>query len=166
MKVLVAGTRKLEPTFEQLGAALEMLAIRVDQVSAFVSGLCPNSPDMLPFRFTEFYNYNIPIEPYPADWTKGRWAGLARNKVMADVADVGIVFWNRKSHGSQHMLSLLEGRKPVVEVYYQESRQKGPGRPRADKRPSSRDIITFTYQGMRLIKPTATGVEYHELSAE
>lgn len=162
MKVLIAGTRGIEPTFEQLGAGLELLGIRVDGVSAFVSGLCPNSPDMLPHRFVAFYNYNIPIEEYPADWTLGRWAGVARNKTMAEVADVGIVFWNRKSKGSENMLGHLLGKKPVVEVVYSQellTKKKPRVRNGINYRRKVQEYA-FKYRGMVLHKPNG---EKHEL---
>ena len=56
------------------------------------------------------------LEVYPAQWDKyGKRAGFRRNEQMAEVADALIAFWDGKSHGTKHMIDImneknLEGR--------------------------------------------------------
>lgn len=49
--------------------------------------------------------HGIPIERYPADWTKyGRGAGPLRNREMAEKADAALVIWDGVSRGSKSMI--------------------------------------------------------------
>lgn len=47
------------------------------------------------------------VEEHPADWSKGRSAGLVRNELMATLgADLVIAFWDGRSNGTRHMISM------------------------------------------------------------
>jgi hypothetical protein len=49
------------------------------------------------------------LEIFPAEWKKfGKSAGFRRNEQMAEVADGLIAFWDGKSSGTQHMISIAE----------------------------------------------------------
>lgn len=149
MKLLVAGSRGINPELQLFDAALELLGWRLDAITAFVSGLCPNSPDMLPFRYVNFYDLDINIETYPADWSKGRWAGIARNRTMAEVCDAGIVFWDSHSKGSDNMIKNLQREdKPYVEVLYQRIVKTPRGRPRTVTKHKPPEYY-YKYQKMR-----------------
>lgn len=43
---------------------------------------------------------NLRVEVYPADWSAGRSAGMARNSQMVARADYGIAFWDGRSRGT------------------------------------------------------------------
>lgn len=51
----------------------------------------------------------------PANWKRfGKRAGMLRNELMAELADVGIAVWDGKSRGTKHMIDeLRERNKPV-----------------------------------------------------
>ena len=49
------------------------------------------------------------LEIFPAEWKKfGKSAGFRRNEQMAEVADGLIAFWDGKSNGTKHMISIAE----------------------------------------------------------
>lgn len=51
----------------------------------------------------------VPFTGYPADWKRsGKTAGIVRNERMGEVADWAIGFWDGRSPGSGHMISLIE----------------------------------------------------------
>lgn len=57
------------------------------------------------------------LEVYPAQWKKfGRSAGFRRNEQMAEVADALIAFWDGKSHGTKHMIDIMNEKKLLVKV--------------------------------------------------
>ena len=57
------------------------------------------------------------LEKLPANWNKfGKSAGFKRNEQMAEVADALIAFWDGKSHGTKHMIEIMENKKLLVKV--------------------------------------------------
>ena len=51
----------------------------------------------------------IPIKKMPADWDKyGRSAGFHRNVDMAKYADACVAFWDGRSRGTMHMITLAK----------------------------------------------------------
>ena len=57
------------------------------------------------------------LEKFPANWNKfGKSAGFKRNEQMAEVADALIAFWDGKSHGTKHMIEIMENKKLLVKV--------------------------------------------------
>ena len=57
------------------------------------------------------------LEIYPAQWKKfGKAAGFRRNEQMAEVADALIAFWDGKSHGTKHMIDLMNEKNLLVKV--------------------------------------------------
>ena len=57
------------------------------------------------------------LEVYPAQWKKfGRSAGFRRNEQMAEVADALIAFWDGKSHGTKHMIDIMNAKNLLVKV--------------------------------------------------
>jgi len=67
----------------------------------------------------------FPLEIYPANWNKfGKSAGFRRNEQMAEVADALIAFWDGKSHGTKHMIEIMENKKLLVKVVNYETSDK------------------------------------------
>lgn len=57
------------------------------------------------------------LEVYPAQWDKyGKRAGFRRNEQMAEVADALIAFWDGKSHGTKHMIDIMNEKNLEVRV--------------------------------------------------
>lgn len=65
------------------------------------------------------------LEVFPANWNKfGKSAGFRRNEQMAEVADALIAFWDGKSHGTKHMIEIMENKKLLVKVVNYETSNK------------------------------------------
>ena len=65
------------------------------------------------------------LEVFPANWNKfGKSAGFIRNEQMAEVADALIAFWDGKSHGTKHMVEIMENKKLLVRVVNYETSDK------------------------------------------
>jgi len=65
------------------------------------------------------------LEIYPANWNKfGKSAGFRRNEQMAEVADALIAFWDGKSHGTKHIIEIMENKKLLVKVVKYETSDK------------------------------------------
>ena len=54
---------------------------------------------------------------FPADWSKGKSAGLQRNQVMVDKCNCALLIWDGVSRGTQHSQSLLEQQGKPYQLY-------------------------------------------------
>jgi len=71
--------------------------------------------DLLGEKYCEDEGFTLEI--YPADWKKfGKRAGFRRNEQMAEVADALIAFWDGKSHGTKHMIDIMNEKNLQVKV--------------------------------------------------
>lgn len=60
----------------------------------------------------------LDVVSFPADWKRhGRRAGFIRNQLIVDAADIIVAFWDGKSKGTSHTVSLAKkAKKPVLVV--------------------------------------------------
>ena len=73
-----------------------------------IHGDCPNSPDVWAEEVSKSVEQVI-VGRFPADWNKyGRMAGALRNKVMVNLADFILVFWDGKSKGTHNVINYAE----------------------------------------------------------
>ena len=57
------------------------------------------------------------LEVFKANWDKyGKSAGFRRNEQMGEVADALIAFWDGKSHGTKHMIDIMNNKNLEVRV--------------------------------------------------
>lgn len=49
---------------------------------------------------------NMSLDLHPADWSKGRYAGMIRNREMANISQMVIIFWDGMSTGSKGMYDI------------------------------------------------------------
>lgn len=71
--------------------------------------------DLLGEKYAKDEGFDLEI--YPADWKKfGKTAGFRRNEQMAEVADALIAFWDGKSHGTKHMIDIMNEKNLQVKV--------------------------------------------------
>lgn len=56
-------------------------------------------------------------EVYPADWSKGRAAGFARNKIIVERCTSLVAFWDGKSAGTSHSIRLATAAGKPVTVF-------------------------------------------------
>lgn len=116
MRVLVTGSR----TWDDI-ATIRYALVRIDSVPGphtLVSGACPNGADAHAERIAAALGWTV--ERHPADWSKGKGAGLARNREMARLgADLCLAFHRDNSRGTAHMVNrAVEAGIPVTEYIY------------------------------------------------
>jgi hypothetical protein len=117
VKLIIAGSRNLSPSpadiFFYVQRLEKVLGVTVLEI---VSGAA-RGVDWAGEEFARLYAY--PCTKFPADWTKGKGAGFARNLQMAAYADGLLAFWDRESHGTQHMIECMRAdHKPFRVVLY------------------------------------------------
>lgn len=129
-KLIIAGSRSLHPTDEQIDAEVLRLPIwgeippeisRVREViSLVVSGRSPGGgADACGERWAKARGIEVHPEPITdADVRRyGKFlAPKVRNSRMAEVGDIALIFWDGISNGSTDMVTRMTLRKKVVEV--------------------------------------------------
>lgn len=81
------------------------------------NGMCPSGLDDIVYRLCG--EYEIGMDPFPADWRMGRQAGLERNTEMLDVLprpDLVLVWRVNKSPGASDMIRKAQDRELPLEV--------------------------------------------------
>ena len=118
MKLIIAGSRGIRPE-DALPLVRGWINTSINPVTEFVTGDCPNSPDMVPYLlqkeiFTSGGTF-IPIAKFPANWqVEGKAAGFIRNRRMAEYGDILLLLWDGKSRGSLNMKQNMEKlNKPI-----------------------------------------------------
>lgn len=120
MKVIIAGSRGIT-LFQHVSAAYIHSGF---QATELVSGMCPNSPDMLAFDLATVLGLPRPTE-FPAIWRdrdgiKDPTAGFARNVKMGRYVqpDGGLIaVWDGDSNGTAHMIKTARRFKLRVYVH-------------------------------------------------
>lgn len=105
MKLLIAGSRSVYPTPEDIDGVFDSLLFIKEDVKEVVSGGARGADD----AGEAWAAINgIPVTQFPANWERdGKVAGHKRNKAMAKYADMAVVFWNEKSSGSANMVTWM-----------------------------------------------------------
>lgn len=113
MKLIIAGSRSLSPSFGFITNAIGMLGIT--NISEVVSGTAVGV-DQEGEHWAS--HMSVSVKRFPAEWDKyGKRAGPIRNSKMAVYADCLLLIWDGSSSGSSHMKSaMIEMGKPVYEV--------------------------------------------------
>lgn len=124
MKLIIAGTRTLEPSIDFLKGCLSEAGI-IGEVEEIVSGMA-RGVDSSAVALTKAYHDHSyfcmkikgKLKEFPADWEKhGKAAGHIRNAEMAEYADALLLIWDGESKGSANMKSrMIKLDKPVYEV--------------------------------------------------
>jgi hypothetical protein len=112
MKTIIAGSRGITD-YKLLERAIADSGFEITEI---VSGMCPESPDMLGALYSA--TKGLPLHPFRADWNKyGRAAGFRCNIEMAKNADALIALWDGKSNGTRHMIERAKERGLKIFVY-------------------------------------------------
>ena len=83
-------------------------------ISVIVSGGAQGA-DKLAERFAK--KYNIPTTIFMAQWIKyGKSAGFIRNKEIIDTCDAVVAFWDEKSPGTKHSLTLAKQQNKPIKI--------------------------------------------------
>ena len=94
---LIYGLTPSEAYFEVIAAIWDANITITEIVSGGATGI-----DSLGEKYAK--KNNIPVQLFPADWRKGKWAGMERNKQMAQYANFLIAVWDGKSPGTLNMI--------------------------------------------------------------
>ncbi len=115
MKIAVVGSRDY-PNLEEVRQFVREQELTTVIVSGGARGVDSVAVE-------EARKLRMPYEIYPADWNRyGRSAGFRRNQTIVDAADEVIAFWDGKSRGTQHTISLAKAAGKPVRVVQGESR--------------------------------------------
>ena len=109
MKTIIAGSRDMTPTLEDVRTLNKFLT----SISEVVSGEAKGAD-----KFGEDWAkaHGIPLKKFPAEWAKyGRAAGPIRNKQMAEYADQLVAFLYPDSRGTANMIK--QAKKLGLKVY-------------------------------------------------
>lgn len=105
IRIIIAGSRGYDNYAFLKQRVLEILKqknLTIDQI-IIVSGTASGA-DKLGERFA--MEMGADLEQHPANWSLGKSAGYIRNKEMADISQICIIFWDGSSPGSKHMYDL------------------------------------------------------------
>lgn len=111
MKIIIAGGRN----FHNLDIMDKILSENVTSEDSIISGDAKGA-DTLGIIWAQ--KHKVPVHHFPAKWIQqGKSAGFIRNAVMADYADVAIIFWDGKSKGTEHMIKTMKKKNKPCWVY-------------------------------------------------
>jgi hypothetical protein len=114
MKLIIAGSRSFN--------SYDLLELKVDEfwrtryrpIKEIVSGGAQGA-DRLGESFAR--TWGIPIKLFKADWEQyGKFAGIARNRQMAQYATHCLCFWDGISKGTANMIELAKEYRLDLEV--------------------------------------------------
>lgn len=89
----------------------------IDKLSPYtviVHGGCPNSPDVIASEYARSLGFVVGIFPYVS--VAGKEGGHGRNRVMVDMADHCVFFWDGKSSGTGKTIEYAKSLKKSHEV--------------------------------------------------
>ncbi len=105
MKIIIAGSRPLTG-YKFFCKYVENSEILHSCENPIILSGCARGPDMLAIRWARERGFEY--LKFPADWSKGRGAGLERNILMAKEGDALIALWDGYSRGTKHMIEEME----------------------------------------------------------
>ena len=111
-RIAVGGCRYYN-NYDVFCEFLDECFIQLDKKDiTILSGKC-SGVDNMAERYAIEKGYDL--ETYPAEWNKfGKSAGPKRNRIMAERADLVMVFWDYKSKGTKNLIEYAtKFNKPV-----------------------------------------------------
>lgn len=116
IKLLIAGGREFD-NYPLLSKYCDKIREHYNIIE-IISGTARGA-DRLGERYA--MENNIPIKRFPADWNIGKSAGYIRNKKMGEYCTNALIFWDCKSRGTKHMISIMKSlNKKFLVVEYEE----------------------------------------------
>jgi hypothetical protein len=125
MKIIIAGGRDLEVPLERITEIMGMSLLAPTEIVSGASGRPEHEIKIIQYangidgcgeKWAK--SKMIPIKRFPAKFkTLGLSGGPARNRLMAEYADVLILIWDGKSRGSASMLrEMTRVKKRVIQL--------------------------------------------------
>lgn len=112
-RVIVAGSRDFND-YELLKSKMLHYLKGFDLSEVEIVSGTARGADQLGERFAR--EFGCKLKQFPADWNKGRQAGILRNIEMGDYADALVAFWDGKSRGTKHMIEYAKKKWLKVRV--------------------------------------------------
>ena len=114
MKVIIAGGRDFTNYKLLYLKCYNIIGDRDPETVEIVSGGAKGA-DSVGESFAVIRGYKI--KRFPADWdTHGKFAGIKRNREMAEYADALIAFWDGSSRGTKNMIEEAKKRGLKIRV--------------------------------------------------
>lgn len=108
MKLAIVGCRKYTNFNEVLLRAMKFLNTATHIVSGGATGVDTIAKEIAS-------KYNLPLIEHQANWSEGRHAGMKRNNLIVEDADVILAFPSRHSKGTYD--TIKKGRRAGKEVH-------------------------------------------------
>lgn len=128
MKLIIAGSRTVDPTDEEIERALEGF-VEMPQIEVVVCGMAKTGADPAGKRWADSNSVPVHEEPVTKEDFKTHGSYLApkfRNRRMADIGDAALIFWDGTSGGSADMVCRMVARgKPVKVVPCRKKAKRG-----------------------------------------
>ena len=122
-KVIIAGSRGFSNYKLLKEKCNEYLREKRKEYNIIIISGGARGADTLGEKYAQDEGFSL--EVFPVNWNKfGKSAGFIRNEQMAEVADALIAFWDGKSHGTKHMIEIMENKKLLVRVVNYETSDK------------------------------------------
>lgn len=122
-KVIIAGSRGFSNYKLLKEKCNEYLREKRKEYNIIIISGGARGADTLGEKYAQDEGFSL--EVFPANWNKfGKSAGFIRNEQMAEIADALIAFWDEKSHGTKHMIEIMENKKLLVRVVNYETSDK------------------------------------------
>ena len=122
-KVIIAGSRGFSNYKLLKEKCNEYLREKKKEYNIIIISGGARGADTLGEKYAQDEGFSL--EVFPANWNKfGKSAGFIRNEQMAEIADALIAFWDGKSHGTKHMIEIMENKKLLVRVVNYETSDK------------------------------------------
>ncbi len=127
--VIIAGSRTVSPTVEEIDAAIAKLDPTIWIVRAWTEVVCGMAPggDLAGKAWAEARGKEVrrvPITTALVDKYGKYLAPKMRNRAMADFADAALIFWDGTSSGSADMCARMNARnKPVAVIPWHRRRR-------------------------------------------
>lgn len=100
VKVIIAGSRKFKD-YSILSKEVDKFTNEMGDIEIVSGGA--DGADKLGERYAK--DKNVPLYVFKPDWDKhGKFAGIFRNREMANFADACICFWDGSSKGTENMI--------------------------------------------------------------
>lgn len=122
-KVIIAGSRGFSNYKLLRDKCNEYLRNKRKEYNIIIISGGARGADTLGEKYAQDEGFSL--EVFPANWNKfGKSAGFRRNEQMAEVADALIAFWDGKSHGTKHMIEIMENKNLLVKIVNYETSDK------------------------------------------
>lgn len=113
MKIAVIGSRDYT-NYERMVKLLTAFGFDKEG-NEIVSGGAKGA-DELAKSFAE--DASLKYTEFPADWEKGKSAGMIRNKKIVEYSDIVIAFWDGHSRGTENSIKIAHDLKKPTFLFY------------------------------------------------